>query len=269
MPIKKGQISNLLRSLGLMRLTDHVGFYLQKFKNRHINKDFKLRNPTVKLPPDYLLYESFQLHYEKYYQGGFDTARWLIKHLEKHISLNNKRILDWGCGPGRLIRHLPQLTGNKCEYFGTDTNQRSIEWCAQNLENIQFNKNPINAQLPYKDDFMDVIYGISILTHLSEQLQYDWSQELLRVLRPGGILFLTTQGDNFKEKLTDTELTKYLSDQVVIRGNVQVGHRTYSAFHPPGFIRHLFSNAEVAEHIRPDKTKNKSLPQDIWIVRKP
>ena len=269
MVFKKGQISNLLRSLGLMRLTDHVGFYLQKFKNRHINKDFKLRNPDVKLPPDYLLYESFQLNYDKYYNNGFETAKWLVQHLENHINLKNVNILDWGCGPGRIIRHLPQLTGEGCQFFGTDYNKRSIAWCAQHLEGIQFNQNPLSARLPYEYDSMDVIYGISILTHLSEQLQYDWSQELLRVLRPGGILFLTTQGDNFKEKLTDSELIRYMNDKVVIRGNVQVGHRTYSSFHPKGFMYNLFSNAEVAEHIRPDKTKNKSLPQDIWIVRKP
>lgn len=251
-----------------MRLTDHVGFYLQKFKNRQINRDFKSKNPTVKLPPDYLIYESFQLDYDKYYNNGFETAKWLIQHLENYITLNNVNILDWGCGPGRIIRHLPQLTGKGCQFFGTDYNKRSIEWCAQNLEGIQFNQNPLKAYLPYEDHSMDVIYGISILTHLSEQLQYDWYQELFRILRRGGILFLTTQGDNFKRKLTDSELNRYLNDRVVIRGNVQVGHRTYSSFHPKGFMYDLFSNAEIIAHIQPAPFNGQFLPQDIWIIRK-
>ena len=45
-------------------------------------------------------------------------------------------------------------------------------------------------------------------------------------------MFLTTQGDNFRVKLTDLELNKYNNDELVVRGKVKEGHRTYSAFHP-------------------------------------
>ena len=45
-------------------------------------------------------------------------------------------------------------------------------------------------------------------------------------------MFLITQGDNFKVKLTDLELTKYKKNELVVRGKVKEGHRTYSAFHP-------------------------------------
>ena len=253
----------------LMHAMDFGRFYVQKLKNRKLNQEFKRQHPDVPLPSDYLLYEAFQLHYDKYYNNGFETAKWLVEHLAKHIDLKNINILDWGCGPGRIIRHLPQLTGEGCQFFGTDYNKRSIAWCAQHLGGIQFNQNPLSAHLPYEDDSMDVIYGISILTHLSEQLQYDWSQELLRVLRPGGILFLTTQGDNFKGKLTHSELSRYMNDEVVIRGHVQVGHRTFSAFHPKGFMHTLFSNATIVEHLEPTPTPEGALPQAIWIVRKP
>ncbi len=266
--MKKGQISNILRRLGLIYLTDWLRYYIEKFNNRKINREFKMKNPDVKLPPDYLIYESFRLNYDKYYVDGQRTAVWLSNHLKKHINLNNKRILDWGCGPGRIIRHLPAVIGNGCEFYGTDYNKKSIEWCAQNLKGIHFNINSLEAKLPYPDNFMDVIYGISIFTHLSEQMHYDWYNELYRVLKPNGIMFFTSQGDAFKVKLTDKELTLYNENKLVVRGNVKEGHRTYSAFHPKDFMRKLFDNAEILEHIETKSETGKIPAQDIWIIRK-
>jgi SAM-dependent methyltransferase len=266
--MKKGEISYLLRKFRLIYFTDWLRFYIQKYKNRKINREFKRENPDVKLPPDYLIYESFQLDYRKYYTGGIDAAQWLTTHFNKHVDLKKKRILDWGCGPGRIIRHLPDAIGNGCEYFGTDYNKKTIDWCTKNLEGIQFHHNSLAAHLPFNDNFMDVIYGISIFTHLSEQMHYDWYNELHRILKPGGIMFLTTQGDNFKVKLTEPELKKYNDNQLVIRGNVKEGHRTYSAFHPPAFMKKLFYDVEILEHIHTRQEKGKWLPQDIWMARK-
>ena len=114
----------------------------------------------------------------------------------------------------------------------------------------------------------DVIYGISIFTHLSEQLHYDWTAELLRILKPGGILFLTTQGNAFKPKLSEEEIGHFNKNRLVIRGKVKEGHRTYSAFQPPAFMTKLFANATVLEHIERPIESGRSLPQDIWIVTK-
>lgn len=252
-----------------MHFTDRLRYYAERFKNSAINRKFKAEHPDVAIPPDYLIYESFQLNYQKYYSESIGTAKWLKNHFEKHIELTNKRILDWGCGPGRIIRHLPSVIGNNCEFYGTDYNRQSINWCDENIKGVQFNQNTLSATLPYADNFMDVIYGISIFTHLSEQLHHDWYRELYRILKPNGILFLTTQGDNFKPKLTASELQQYKNHQLVVRGNVKEGHRTYSAFHPQGFMKKLFSNAELLEHIETPPEGKKWLPQDNWIIRKP
>jgi len=267
--MKKGQISNLLRQLGLIYLTDWIRYYLERFKNRKVNTAFKKANPLVKLPPDYLIYESFQINYQKYYTESIDTARWIANHFSRHIELKDKKILDWGCGPGRIIRHLSEVIGNGCEYFGTDYNAKSINWCLNHLPDIHFNKNSLIASLPYQNEFFDMIYGISIFTHLSEQLHHEWYNELYRILNPGGIMFLTTQGDNFKVKLTDSELIIYNNGELIIRGKVKEGHRTYSAFHPADFMEKLFSNAEILEHIETKPEKGAGwLPQDIWIIKK-
>jgi ubiquinone/menaquinone biosynthesis C-methylase UbiE len=266
--MNKVLISNFLRKLHVLYFADRIRYYWLRFKNKKDNEAFKKNNPLVKLPPDYLIYESFQINYSDYYFGGLETAKWLVQHFEKYIPLDNAKILDWGCGPGRLIRHLPAITATKCKLYGTDYNAGSIDWCSKNLPGIQFNNNTLQSKLPWADNFFDVIYGISIFTHLSEQLHHDWSNELTRVLRPGGILFITAQGDNFRSKLTDAELAKYDEGLLLVRGNVKEGHRTYSAFHPKKFMRHLFEKQVILEHIETPAENTEDIPQDVWIIQK-
>ncbi len=266
--IQKGDISHILRKLRLIWFTDFLRYHIQKIKNWRANKHFRKTHPEVVLPPDYLIYESFQLHYKKYYTESRETAQWLIGHFEKHIELAQKNILDWGCGPGRLIRHLPALIGHGCSYYGTDYNRASIEWCRTHIPDVQFNLNQLEAKLPYPDEFFDVIYGISIYTHLSEKMHHEWHRELSRILKPNGIMLMTTQGDPFRVKLTEPESVRYQQGKLIVRGQVKEGHRTYSAFHPTSFMEQLFSNMKIEEHIVGQPEKGKWLPQDIWIIRK-
>lgn len=266
--MNRGDISKLLRKLGLMHFTDWIRYHIQKFKNKSENKAFKLNNPNVILPPDYLIYESFQMNYKKYYSNGLESAKSIVQLFEKHIELKDKKILDWGCGPSRIIRHFPEVINNGCEYFGTDYNQKTIEWCKNNLKGIHFNHNSLEAELPYSNDCFDVIYGISIFTHLSKRLHDDWYEELIRVLKPKGIMVLTTQGDNFKIKLTEAELKKYSNNELIVRGNVKEGHRTYSAFHPKGFMKELFKDVTILEHIEKKNDNPNKPPQDFWIISK-
>ena len=264
----KGRVSNLLRSTGLIYQADRLRYYMQKMMNLKENNDFRLKNPGVPMPPDYLLYESFQLNYHKYFYEGYNTALWIVSLLNRYTELRNKKILDWGCGPGRIIRHLPNMTGNSCEYFATDYNSLSIEWCKTNLTGIKFNHNTNEARLPYCDNYIDIVFGISVFTHLSEGMHHNWYSELSRILKRGGVMFFTTQGKNFTVKLTKDELKKFDNGDLVVRSGAPEGHRTYSAFQPAYFMKRLLINDEILEHIVPDPEKGRWLPQDIWIVRK-
>jgi ubiquinone/menaquinone biosynthesis C-methylase UbiE len=264
----KSKVSKFLRDINLLYVTDKVRFYVERFKNQKENNAFKKKHPNVVLPPDYLVYESFGMNYNNYFTNGIVSAKWMVEHFKNYTTLKDKKILDWGCGPGRIIRHLPEVVGNGCEYYGTDYNSKTIDWCSKNIEGINFNNNTLEAKLPYPDDYFDLLYGISIFTHLSEKMHYDWYAELHRVLKKDGFMFLTTQGENFIPKLTAKELDTYNANNLVVRGNVKEGHRTYSAFQPKGFMQNLFSNAIIADHIETKQESNEWRPQDIWVVKK-
>ncbi|GAA4372624.1 class I SAM-dependent methyltransferase [Hymenobacter koreensis] len=266
--MNKGLLTNLLRQIGLMHAADRVRYGLMRYKNRHLNQAFRAANTGVKLPPDYLMYESFQLNYRKYYEGGRDTAAWVRDHLGKHLELRNQHILDWGCGPGRVIRHLPEVVGQGCRYTGTDYNAQSIEWCRQHLSGIEFLLNGIDPPLQAADAAFDAVYGISIFTHLSAQGHQRWYDELMRVTRSGGVLLFTTHGAAFREILTEAERATFDAGQLVIRSNVDEGHRVFAAFQPPSYLHHLFGQqAEVLEHI-PGQRQGAAASQDVWLLRK-
>lgn len=265
--MNKGDVSHFLRRLGLMHFTDRMRYYYYKFKNRGKNNRFKKNYPDAKLPPDYFIYESFQIDYEEYYLKSRQAAQWILGFLTKYNPNAPYNILDWGCGPGRIIRHLPDFLDDKSMVFGTDYNAASIDWCKTNLPDIDFNLNGLEAELPYDSNFFDYIYGISIFTHLSEKMHFEWIEELYRVLKPGGILMLTLHGNAFTPKLSKTELADYKNGKIVVRGNVKEGHRTFAAFHPKGFADKLFNRFEVLEHVAQQVNTGKP-QQDIWVVRK-
>jgi ubiquinone/menaquinone biosynthesis C-methylase UbiE len=259
----KVALSSLFRKIGALQFFDTLRFYLLFIRTIKSRNTFKQNNPDIKLPPDYLLYESYKLNYEKYYFEGKETAQWLVNTISKHTELSGKNILDWGCGPARIVRHLPEILDGKCHIYGTDYNSKTIDWCKENISNVSFYKNGIEASLDFENNFFDVIYGISIFTHLSEEKHHQWFKELLRVTTPGGILFLTTHGKSFLRLLNTQEQGIFTNGDIVIKGNTLEGHRTYAAFHPQTFFRKLIGDNEIVAFIG-----GKKYEQDIWIIKK-
>jgi SAM-dependent methyltransferase len=194
-------------------------------------------------------------------------AKWLVSFFDKYITLEDVKVLDWGCGPGRVIRHLPNFMDKTCQFFGTDYNEKYIKWCSNHIPAVSFSLNRLGPPLQFENNTFDIIYGISIFTHLSEEMRLAWFNELIRTLKPGGILLLTLQGNAFTEKLTKGEKINFRKGHLVVKSNTKEGHRTYSAFQPIAFVKELIGVHEILEHIEGDKINNKP-QQDVWIIKK-
>ena len=267
----KTNVIAVVRKLGLSKLADHSRYQWMKWKNRGKNNQFKKDFPGVTLPPPYMVYESFQIDYCKYYVGGREDAEWIASLVKPHIHLENSKILDWGCGPARIVRHLPDVLGHTNAYYGTDYNPETVAWCITNIPGITFTRNNLKPPLPYEAHQFDFIYGISILTHLSERNQFAWSNELFRLAAAGGIVLLTTHGDAFLEKLTVEEIVEYQNQKVILRDRTKEGHRTFGTFHPPSFMKSVFekSGFQIIEHIPGKRIHEQYIAQDVWILKKP
>jgi ubiquinone/menaquinone biosynthesis C-methylase UbiE len=264
----KSTISRILRKSGLLYFSDKLHFLYQRNINNKRNQLFKKEHPGFILPPAYILYESYRMDHYKYYQDGINTAKWITGHFSKYTELKNLHILDWGCGPGRVVRHLPGILDENCRISGTDYNKTTIEWCRKNIQKVFFSENELSPPLRFDNESIDIVYGISIFTHLSEEMHQAWIRELSRILKSGGLLLITTQGEAFSTKLTRREKEIFEKGHLVIRGKTKEGHRTYSAFQPEIYMRKLFGNFEILEMIKGEVLNNNKPQQDVWILRK-
>jgi SAM-dependent methyltransferase len=110
----------------------------------------------------------------------------------------NGRVLDFGCGPGRLIRALHYNT--PATLCGCDIDAEAIEWCQAHLPGA-FVVNDVHPPLPYEGESFDVVIGLSVFTHLPEEHQEPWLQELRRVVVSGGHLFLSYHGQRHVDRI--------------------------------------------------------------------
>jgi SAM-dependent methyltransferase len=263
----KDILSQSLRSTGLLPWVHHLQYRVEQWRNSRRNLHFSLQHPEIALPPDYLMFEAFGLDYRRYYEGGKVSTAWIKSLLEPHIDLSKGKILEWGCGPGRLIRHWQELLGPTCDIYGTDYNTQSIAWDRAQLPGIHFSENQLEPPLPFADGFFDAVYAISIFTHLSEAMHHAWWAELLRVTRAGGVILFTTHGDLFRARLRGRDLKCYDAGQLAVWGKVTEGHRNYSAFHPPVFVRELVKGSTVLTFLAGEERVGASR-QDVWVLRK-
>lgn len=262
-------LSSMLRKMRLLYAADGLRFALQKIKFAQSNRLFKKQHPFFPIPPDYFLYETFELNYKGYEFQGKWSANDISTLVSSQMNMQQPiRILDWGCGPGRVIRHLPDLLGKQHAYFGSDYNEKYVEWCKKNISNISFITNELEPPLKFESNSFDVVYSLSILTHLSEKSHYSWANEIFRILKPGGIFIVSTQGEAFKNKMLENERLRFEKGELVVRSFSKEGHRIFSTFQPETFVRKLFASFDIAIFQNAAEGNSMNGMQDTWVLRK-
>ncbi len=174
-------------------------------------------------------------------------------------------ILDFGCGCGRLIRHLRFL--EKPKIYGTDLNNDLICWCKRYLDFAQFDTNNLYPPLEYADEKFDFIFARSVFTHLNEELQLKWVAEMWRVLRPGGVLYFTTQAEQYTHSLTDAQRRQFKAGKLVVVNPELTGQNACMAYHPREFVEErLLDGFVLVDFILGEDRAY--CRHDIYIVRK-
>jgi SAM-dependent methyltransferase len=160
------------------------------------------------LPPAMLRFRVGEdLDTAKYLAVGKNIVRDLELALSSvGLSLHDfKSVLDFGCGAGRTISWLAQ-SNLQAKITGTDVDAESIRWCRSAYPNQSFTVNSPAPPLPFDAGSFDLIYAISVLTHLSEANQLDWLKEIQRLLKPDGIAILSVHGPLSWTRLTPEDL---------------------------------------------------------------
>ena len=92
----------------------------------------------------------------------------------------------------------PSVVG--CDYDG-----RLVEWCESNLPFMEAKTNASLPPLPFRDASFDLVYAISLLTHLPEDRQGPWLHDVRRILKPGGLFLFTVHGERWTPQLNEED----------------------------------------------------------------
>jgi len=115
-----------------------------------------------------------------------------------------RRILDFGCGCGRVARHLLPLA-QRGELVGCDIDAEAIAYCRAALVGARFLVNRAEPPLAEPKAAFDLVYSISVFTHLALEPSRLWAAELRRVLAPGGHAAITVHGEHSWRRLGASE----------------------------------------------------------------
>jgi len=177
-------------------------------------------------------------------------------------------LLDFGCGCGRYLLLFANRTRlPKC--YGTDVDVEAIAWCKRNLAFGEFRVNDPVPPLDFPSDMFDLILAVSVFTHLDEDNQARWLEELKRVAKPGAVLLCTVHGAHIWRNLPGD-----LSAQVEREGFLFVPSTYWkgtfpdwyqTSYHTEEYVRRTFGAPfEVVDYLPRGLVEH----QDVVILRK-
>jgi SAM-dependent methyltransferase len=135
----------------------------------------------------------------EYERMGRAQANMLRDLLPDGWDWDGKRVLDFGCGAGKTLRHLTD-EARVAEIWGSDIDGPSIDWASRWLSPpFSFALADIEPPLPFEEESLDLIWAFSVFTHLVETSSA-WLLELHRRLAQEGVLIVTFLGATYAEE---------------------------------------------------------------------
>lgn len=183
-----------------------------------------------------------------------------------HVTVNDAAaVLDFGCGCGRVLRY---WSGHSGAVAGCDRDAGAVEWCSANLPFARVQGNELDPPLAYAGESFDLVYALSVFTHLTAELQEAWRDELRRVLRPGGHLLVTTHGASYLSRLEPDERARFEQGELVVRWDELPGSNLCSAYHPEPYVHELLAHGFELVELAPEGALGNPT-QDLIVLRRP
>ena len=206
-----------------------------------------LSNSNIQIPPALMRFRvSENVSSDVYLEVGKRS----LEHIESVLvecgkSLSEaETILDFGCGCGRTLVWLKAAAYN-ARLFGTDVDQDAIAWGSINLPGVTLCVNGAIPPLPFDTESIDLVYSVSVFTHLDNDLQSLWLKELHRITKTGGTVILTLHGESTWSDLPTKDQAELAYRGFLFKKSSKLKGLLpdwyHTAYHSETFVRHQVS----------------------------
>lgn len=252
--------------VGATQLLNEMNFRFQQIGQYNKNRQYQPPLKRFVFPTDRALFNTFKLDRKKYYEDGLLAAQEIIRWGEINQAAKPV-ILDWGSGTGRVIRHIPHIhRGAIC--YGADIDCNIIQWCRQFIDAVYFDCIE-NQTLPYPSNYFNLVYGISVLTHIDYTETTHWLNELSRVLQPNGIAILSTHGAHYFHQLNQQQKRQLQTEGAFSNSFKQEGNRSKTTYHEADHLKKMIQEHFTIEHFwEGNQFPQKMGGQDCWVIKK-
>lgn len=173
---------------------------MQEWYREHYGLELDpIQNDPAQVPPLELISEiqrSGKADPDTFLASGQRTVLEYLEELHDY-GYNPKdfeRILEFGVGLGRLLRHYFAFPA---ELHGCDVIEKVVNYSREVYgHRAHIVLSQFAPPLPYEDNFFDFIYANSVFTHIQYDALPGWIAELARVARPGACVIVTIYGTN-------------------------------------------------------------------------
>ncbi len=137
--------------------------------------------------------KEYDINKQLWGEGPSELGIAAVKYLQKHqLGAGDSEILDIGCGYGRDSFYL--LDNIRCKIVGIDASEKAIEIAkrassGKHTGNVQFHCMDFHDLGP---DQFNIVFMSNLYQLLKRREREELRDTVMRVLRPNGLLFLST-----------------------------------------------------------------------------
>jgi SAM-dependent methyltransferase len=202
------------------RLASHAHILAKKSAKLGLDQTFRLQASLLRLlgfvdfpVPTYTQMLGIGSHsIRHYYESGINCYLPIaVAALQAKVDVRSAiRILDFGCGAGRQLLHFTRRFPAP-RYHACDVNGPAVRFVERHFPEVYALQNAFRPPLPFNDGHFDMIYSVSVFSHLGPDDQRLWLKELARITTPGGSCFLTTEGPTAVAQMAPHELAEHVA----------------------------------------------------------